>query len=50
MRRGSEFAPVILVFVKDGVILMIALMMIYGTLIPIGRRPRRGRSRRCSWG
>ena len=34
MRRGSEFAPVILVFVKDGVILMIALMMIYGTLIP----------------
>ena len=34
MRRGSEFAPVILVFVKDGVIQLMALMMIYGTLIP----------------
>jgi serine/threonine-protein kinase len=34
MRRGSEFAPVVLVFVKDGVIQMMALLMIYGTLIP----------------
>jgi serine/threonine-protein kinase len=34
MRRGSEFTPVILVFVKGGVIQMIALMIIYGTLIP----------------
>jgi len=34
MRRGPEYAPIILAFVKDGVIQMIALMMIYGTLIP----------------
>jgi serine/threonine-protein kinase len=34
MRRGSEFHPVFLVFIKDGVIQMMVLMMIYGTLIP----------------
>jgi serine/threonine-protein kinase len=34
MRRGSEFNPVILVFIKDGVIQMMLLMMIYGTFIP----------------
>jgi serine/threonine-protein kinase len=34
MHRGSEFAPIILVFIKDGVIQMIVLMMIYGMLIP----------------
>jgi serine/threonine-protein kinase len=34
MRRGPEFAPLTLAFVKDGVIQMMALMMIYGTLIP----------------
>jgi serine/threonine-protein kinase len=34
MRRGPEFAPVTLAFVKDGVFQMMALMMIYGTLIP----------------
>jgi tRNA A-37 threonylcarbamoyl transferase component Bud32 len=34
MCRGSEFAPVILAFAKDGVIQMMALMMLYGTLIP----------------
>jgi hypothetical protein len=34
MRRGPEYAPIILAFIKDGVITMLALMMIYGTLIP----------------
>jgi serine/threonine-protein kinase len=34
MRRGPEFVPIILAFIKDGVIQMLALMMIYGTLIP----------------
>jgi serine/threonine-protein kinase len=34
MRRGSEFSPIILAFIKDGVIQMMALMMIYGMLIP----------------
>ncbi len=34
MRRGPEYAPIILAFIKDGVIQMIALMMLYGTLIP----------------
>jgi serine/threonine-protein kinase len=34
MHRGPEYGPIILAFVKDGVIQMLALMMIYGTLIP----------------
>jgi serine/threonine-protein kinase len=34
MRRGSEFSPITVVFIKDGVVQMMALMMIYGTLIP----------------
>ena len=34
MRRGPEYLPIILAFIKDGVIQMLALMMIYGTLIP----------------
>ncbi len=34
MRRGTEYVPIVLAFVKDGVIQMLALMMIYGTLIP----------------
>jgi serine/threonine-protein kinase len=34
MRRGPEYVPIVLAFVKDGVIQMLALMMIYGTLIP----------------
>jgi serine/threonine-protein kinase len=34
MRRGTEFAPVTLAFVKDGVFQMMALMLIYGMLIP----------------
>ncbi len=34
MRRGPEYTPIILAFVKDAVIQMMALMMIYGTLIP----------------
>src|SRR4029077_9123789 len=34
MRRGPEYLPIILAFLKDGVIQMLALMMIYGTLIP----------------
>jgi serine/threonine-protein kinase len=34
MRRGPEFSPVTLAFVKDGVFQMMALMMIYVTLIP----------------
>lgn len=33
-RRGPEFAPAILAFVKDGLIQMLVLMMIYGMLIP----------------
>ncbi len=32
--RGPEYVPIILAFIKDGVIQMMALMMIYGTLIP----------------
>jgi serine/threonine-protein kinase len=34
MRRGPEFSSVTLAFIKDGVLQMMALMMIYGTLIP----------------
>jgi serine/threonine-protein kinase len=34
MRRGLEHTPMVLAFVKDGVIQMLVLMMIYGTLIP----------------
>jgi len=34
MQRGPEYAPITLAFVKDGVIQMLAMMMIYGTLIP----------------
>ena len=34
MRRGPEYLPTLLAFIKDGVIQMIVLMMIYGTLIP----------------
>ena len=34
MHRGSEYMPMILAFIKDAVIQMMALMMIYGTLIP----------------
>jgi len=34
IRRGPEFAPAILAFVKDGLIQMLLLMMIYGMLIP----------------
>jgi serine/threonine-protein kinase len=34
MHRGSEYFPIVLAFIKDGVIQMLALMMIYGTLIP----------------
>jgi serine/threonine-protein kinase len=34
MRRGPESAPVILAFVKNGLIQMLILMMIYGMLIP----------------
>src|SRR5262249_39658219 len=33
-RRGPEYAPSILAFLKDGVIQMLVLMTIYGTLIP----------------
>jgi eukaryotic-like serine/threonine-protein kinase len=33
-RRGPEYAPIVQAFVKEGVIQMMALMMIYGTLIP----------------
>jgi serine/threonine-protein kinase len=32
--RGAEYAPIILAFIKDAVIQMLVLMMIYGTLIP----------------
>ena len=34
MHRGPEYVPIILAFIKDGVIQMLVLMMIYGTLIP----------------
>jgi eukaryotic-like serine/threonine-protein kinase len=34
MRRGPDYLPMLLAFIKDGVIQMLALMMIYGTLIP----------------
>jgi len=34
IHRGPDYAPIILAFFKDGVIQMLALMMIYGTLIP----------------
>ena len=34
MHRGPEYLPILLAFVKDGVIQMITLMMIYGTIIP----------------
>jgi serine/threonine protein kinase len=34
MHRGPEYLPIVLAFIKDGVITMLALMMIYGTLIP----------------
>jgi tRNA A-37 threonylcarbamoyl transferase component Bud32 len=34
MRRGPEYATIVVAFIKDGVIQMLALMMIYGTLIP----------------
>ncbi len=34
MRRGTTYTPTILALIKDGVIQMLVLMMIYGTLIP----------------
>jgi serine/threonine-protein kinase len=34
MHRGLEYAPMILAFIKDGVIQMFTLIIIYGTLIP----------------
>jgi hypothetical protein len=34
IHRGPEYVPILLAFIKDGVIQMLALMMIYGTLIP----------------
>ena len=34
MRRGPEYLPILLAFIKDGVIQMMALMTIYGTLVP----------------
>lgn len=34
IRRGPESLPIILAFIKDGVIQTVALMLIYGTLIP----------------
>ena len=34
MRRGSEFSPVTVAFIKDGVLQLMVLMIIYGTLIP----------------
>jgi serine/threonine-protein kinase len=33
-QRGPDYMPIVLAFVKDGVLQMAALMMIYGTLIP----------------
>jgi eukaryotic-like serine/threonine-protein kinase len=34
MHRGPEYAPIILAFLKESVIQMLVLAMIYGTLIP----------------
>jgi serine/threonine-protein kinase len=34
MERGPAYMPIVLAFVKDGVIEMLVLMMIYATLIP----------------
>ena len=34
MRRGPEYVPIVLALIKDGVIQMLVLMAIYGTLIP----------------
>ena len=34
MRRGPEYVPIVLALMKDGVIQMLVLMAIYGTLIP----------------
>jgi eukaryotic-like serine/threonine-protein kinase len=34
IRRGPDYVPILLAFVKDGVIQMLTIMMIYGTLIP----------------
>ncbi len=34
MRRGPEYVPIVLAFVKDGVIQMLVLMMLYAMLIP----------------
>ncbi len=34
MRRGPEYVTIVVAFVKDGVIQMLAMMMIYGALIP----------------
>ncbi len=34
IHRGPEYLPILLAFVKDGVIQMLAIMMIYGTIIP----------------
>ena len=34
LHRGAEYVPMIVAFIKDAVIQMMALMMIYGTLIP----------------
>src|SRR5262249_11849090 len=34
IHRGPGYAPIILAFIKDAVIQIFALMMIYGTLIP----------------
>ena len=34
MSRGPDYAAITLAFMKDGVIQMLVLMMIYGTLIP----------------
>ncbi len=34
IRRGHDYLPILLAFVKDGVIQILTLMMIYGTLIP----------------
>ena len=34
MDRSPDYRPIILAFIKDGVIQMLVLMMIYGTLVP----------------
>jgi serine/threonine-protein kinase len=34
MHRGPDYVPMLLAFIKDGVIQTLAIMMIYGTLIP----------------